>query len=598
MECQTTFKMFPQACGTCSGCRHHKHESVISKALAECQSAACVISMTLTYACDFKGEWLDYSDVETMLKRLRKDGYKLRKLSAGEYGSKNGRAHWHVVLFLQWDESHLQKWKEDQIYINLDGQKDSSVNDGITYARERAKDWQNYCFPLVAEQVMDKEQRDAIKDDPNVLYAGRVLHKNAPAHRQNWKYWPHGFVQAEIIAAPDMLDPEGQNRGVRYPLKYAVKDPWKDGKLSRKPFDELPEWVKQGTAYGPWNLDGTNERTKWVLGNPYVKQLEEQLLAEFQSDDDVPTDRRIKKNKYNLKAQGGLGRDYFQCLGAWYARYAGAGEHTIKRLFKLGPSYRKKHIEKVRSGKAGPRPKQNQFYMGDTAMRQFAEGYNAYLASIDKDETTGPKHLFDTLDTKAKRASDTASGHMGLVLWERSSGIGAIDKKHRKTLEKTWADIPEKRLSGLVPKRLQRLLEDTSSEPGWQNKRKKRLEYEKYGKPKYVHQLWATHGRIIETSQRRWFFEKDLHVRHAKRKFDGSGRLPTVEPHKMQRWYRREILTVEQLEFALEGNLLPENARAMQIEREGKGDTRLLSQLDVRTVRNRIKKVMDQQAPF
>ncbi|MER8450125.1 hypothetical protein NKG60_08975 [Mesorhizobium sp. M1428] len=53
------------------------------------------------------------------MKRLRKHGHKFRYFAVGEYGSKKGRAHWHLILFYQAEppemllnERHDQKdWK-------------------------------------------------------------------------------------------------------------------------------------------------------------------------------------------------------------------------------------------------------------------------------------------------------------------------------------------------------------------------------------------------------------------------------------------------------------------------------------------------------
>jgi len=600
MECQTTFKTFPQSCGTCDGCKYHKHESLVSRALAEAQSAACTLFVTLTYADDEKGEWLDYHDVELFLMRLRKAGYKFRKLSAGEYGTTGGRAHWHLLLYFEWSQQHLSQWKREQIETTAFGSPTSENKQA-----ERVRDWPQFAPAMHIGQIPDKREFMSALADPETLWVQTVGYKQSGNYPQKWKFWTHGNVEAQLVSAPGVGTVEEQNRAVRYVCKYATKDPWKDGKKRHLPFEELPEHIKQATAYGPWDLDGTNERTKWVRGNKYVQELENQLLTEFNSDDDVPLHRRIKKHKYNIKCKGGLGRDYFEALGAWYARQIGAQETLATRVFKLGPSYRKKHIEGLRkqliAGKLPQTQKRNQFYMGDTAFRQFGNGFNQYLKEQNRDQTTGPKFIFDTLETQAKRASDVSSGQMGLLLWEKDTGNSKADLKRRETLENIWGDLPEDRLRGLVPKRLQRLLEDTSQNKGWQNKRKRRLEYEKYGKPKTVSELGGY--RIIETTQKRWFFEKDLEpqnrwqIESEKRVFknpqtggyEGYSRT-TRNFNKRSLWYRREILTAEQLKHALAGTLAPENARAVRIEKEGRGDQTPLASLDIRTVRNRIKK--------
>lgn len=75
----------------------------VGKCLAEAWDADQVLAVTLTYGGGdhVKAAVLHLEDVQKMLKRMRKDGYNVRYIVAGEYGSKKGRAHWHGVLFLR-----------------------------------------------------------------------------------------------------------------------------------------------------------------------------------------------------------------------------------------------------------------------------------------------------------------------------------------------------------------------------------------------------------------------------------------------------------------------------------------------------------------
>ena len=571
MEDVSSGKMFPQACGLCDGCRVHKHESLISKLLAETESAAATLSVTLTY--DPNGdkpegaEWLDYSDVTLFLKRLRAAGFNVRKFSSGEYGKKNGRAHWHLALFFQWDDAHLTGWRDEMIGVDWKGNLEVPSREA-----ERRRDWLNFCPPLHVGAA-SKARFMEILDDPETLWVATVGYKTGGNYRQKWRFWPHGLVEAQLVSAPGVGSLEETNRGVRYLGKYFSKDPWKDTSLRSTEFNGLPEWVRQSTAYGPW-LVGENDRTKWVRGNPYAAEIEARNLEKYASDDLVPLSERLKKPRHNASARGGLGAHYFRALGAWYAKTAGSQDALAARTFKLGPSYRKKHIENVRrsalNGKVPALSKRNQFFMGDTAFRQFGQGFNVYFESIGQDETTGPDHIFDVLETNAAKGSDAANGPMGYHLWNKST------QSERKKLEAVWADLPADRLSGIVPQRLQRLFEDTSGLPGWQEKRRKRRENDDRGKQKTATRFGDFY--VIETTQKRFFYRKDL-------KSDSV-------------WFSREILTVEDLDHALLGRFLPENARAARLEREGRGDQRLISDLDIRTVRKRIKAAYAAHCPF
>lgn len=102
-------------CHCCWQCRADKVRNWVGKAMCEAQTSAAVDFVTLTY-CDVKSKaarWvkqpvesekykrLDYTDVQKYLKRIRKAGYKVRYIVAGEYGEQKGRAHWHILLFWQ-----------------------------------------------------------------------------------------------------------------------------------------------------------------------------------------------------------------------------------------------------------------------------------------------------------------------------------------------------------------------------------------------------------------------------------------------------------------------------------------------------------------
>lgn len=88
------------ACRSCSICRDNRLNDLIGRCIAEQSTSDKTLAVTLTYAGDVPASViLQYSDVQNMLKRLRRDGYSVRYICAGEYGTKKGRAHWHIVLF-------------------------------------------------------------------------------------------------------------------------------------------------------------------------------------------------------------------------------------------------------------------------------------------------------------------------------------------------------------------------------------------------------------------------------------------------------------------------------------------------------------------
>lgn len=90
------------ACRSCKLCKANRVKDYVGRCIAEQSTSDGTLAVTLTYAGDGPNTaTLIYSDVQKFLKKLRKDGYKVRYIVAGEYGSNKGRAHWHIVLFFK-----------------------------------------------------------------------------------------------------------------------------------------------------------------------------------------------------------------------------------------------------------------------------------------------------------------------------------------------------------------------------------------------------------------------------------------------------------------------------------------------------------------
>ena len=97
------------ACRKCWQCLERKIDDWVGRNIAESKTAKAAHVVTLTYGVDrqtggidhLRAAVLTYSDVQKMLKHLRVDGYPVRYFVTGEYGSKKGRAHWHIILYWQ-----------------------------------------------------------------------------------------------------------------------------------------------------------------------------------------------------------------------------------------------------------------------------------------------------------------------------------------------------------------------------------------------------------------------------------------------------------------------------------------------------------------
>lgn len=120
------------ACRFCWQCKANRVNDYVGRCIAEQLHSTKTLAVTLTYGGGdvVNSATLVYSDVQKMLKRLRKCGFKVRYIVAGEYGSKKGRAHWHAILFFQgkvptvpldtrinWVEGNTQIWPHGYSYF-------------------------------------------------------------------------------------------------------------------------------------------------------------------------------------------------------------------------------------------------------------------------------------------------------------------------------------------------------------------------------------------------------------------------------------------------------------------------------------------------
>jgi hypothetical protein len=98
------------ACRNCRLCRANRINDLVGRCIAEDSTSKATYAVTLTYAdtAGVNAVTLVYKDVQRMLYRLRKR-YKVRYICAGEYGTKKGRAHWHIILFFKDKDPKIER---------------------------------------------------------------------------------------------------------------------------------------------------------------------------------------------------------------------------------------------------------------------------------------------------------------------------------------------------------------------------------------------------------------------------------------------------------------------------------------------------------
>lgn len=84
-------------CGQCWECRLERSRQWAVRCMHEAQMHEASSFVTLTYCqTDLS---LHYEDFQKFIRRMRKEGFKLRFYMCGEYGEENGRPHYHALLF-------------------------------------------------------------------------------------------------------------------------------------------------------------------------------------------------------------------------------------------------------------------------------------------------------------------------------------------------------------------------------------------------------------------------------------------------------------------------------------------------------------------
>lgn len=102
---RSDFKPILLPCGKCLSCKMRKAKDWSIRAVHEAQLHDENCFVTLTYDDDHLPKDMSVSirDLQLFFKRLRKElsyyDRKVRYLACGEYGSRNGRPHYHLLLF-------------------------------------------------------------------------------------------------------------------------------------------------------------------------------------------------------------------------------------------------------------------------------------------------------------------------------------------------------------------------------------------------------------------------------------------------------------------------------------------------------------------
>lgn len=139
-------------CHQCWQCRENRINDWVGRCIAERETSVACSVVTLTYGGGDtpQSRFLRKSDLAAFTKAVRNDGHKVRHFAVGEYGSKKGRAHWHVVQFWQTPMPHreMRRNVEDELWPH-----------GLVYWDEARADSIRYVMKYI-----NKDMRDGAAD--------------------------------------------------------------------------------------------------------------------------------------------------------------------------------------------------------------------------------------------------------------------------------------------------------------------------------------------------------------------------------------------------------------------------------------------------
>jgi len=177
----------PVPCGRCPPCKLRRVNSWVFRLMQEAKRSVTAHFVTLTYDTTTvpisKNGFmtLDKQDVQKWMKRLRKlETNKLKYYLVGEYGTKNGRPHYHAIVFnvsnvehfnFSWGlgETHIGHVTSDSVAYTM------KYIDKANFNKKHGRDDRVPEFPLMSKGLGDNylspEMIQYHKEDLTRLYA-------------------------------------------------------------------------------------------------------------------------------------------------------------------------------------------------------------------------------------------------------------------------------------------------------------------------------------------------------------------------------------------------------------------------------------------
>ncbi|WP_195822666.1 rolling circle replication-associated protein [Roseobacter sp. MH60115] len=348
------------ACRYCWQCRANRVNDLVGRCIAEQNTSEQTLAVTLTYGGgedNPHAQALVYSDIQKFLKRLRKTKRgepkrKVRYLVTGEYGSNNGRAHWHIILFISGNLLPVSPTKIDrkphEIYIAVekwDRIEWSGWPHGLSYFQ--APDYGAFAYAL----------KYVLKDlNLEVHRTHLAMSKKPPLGHDFFMQLADAHVKQSLAprsldyAFADVFDRKGKRKGFYLQGRMAeiyldaYRALWSISRGSLPPYSEL--LLEREDKLIDLDLDWTDERwAEHIAQKRPPRSTPDAEYDEFQQHlDGLYETRHILdiENKYILVEHiDGTAAVYIEDHDPWHATNV---DEALQNLQRLG--YRMSHVER------------------------------------------------------------------------------------------------------------------------------------------------------------------------------------------------------------------------------------------------------------
>lgn len=258
-------------CRQCWQCRENRINDWVGRCVAEIKTSKAANSVTLTYGTDenpkknIRAAVLTYSDVQKYFKRLRKSGFEFSYFVCGEYGSKNGRAHWHAVIFWRGDKVPEHKIRQNFI--------EKHWPHGWSF-------WDNTDQRAV-RYVCKYLQKDRLTDGERLETQGYIAMSKKPALGAKFismmaqQYVDQGLAPQNLrYSWPDITDKEGN------PIKFHLHDRMADYFLE----EYIIRWRRLPRRWGAQGPHKKPLRPWHYPASEIVEQFEDRHVRNWPDD--------------------------------------------------------------------------------------------------------------------------------------------------------------------------------------------------------------------------------------------------------------------------------------------------------------------------